>query len=210
MAPGRARVNPRARERGRQFFPHGTCLGLGRGTAVRDALSGQCRLGPQRTQGLVFIFPTRAGTLFCRCVRTQQRRQCAGREHKCGNPERSRTFCCRPRKAFSCNKHTMDRGSIPQPEKRCDRSLLDQDFLRDRQTYPQHKHAYPSAAPATYELANQQCGSAASFPGLPARFHIPDRTSTSGATPTDLLVPPVRFSKAYKNRLSPNPVPVTP
>jgi hypothetical protein len=33
-------------------------------------------------------------------------------------------------------------------------------------------------------------GSAASFPGLPARLHIPDPSSTSATTATDLLVPP--------------------
>jgi hypothetical protein len=52
------------------------------------------------------------------------------------------------------------------------------------------------AAPVAHVLRTLLCdrlflsGPAASFPGLPARFHIPDGTSTSAATATDLLVPP--------------------
>jgi hypothetical protein len=52
------------------------------------------------------------------------------------------------------------------------------------------------AAPVAHVLRTLHCdglflpGSAASFPGLPARLYIPDPSSTSAATPTDLLVPP--------------------
>ena len=61
------------------------------------------------------------------------------------------------------------------------------------------RHFRPAAhhsAPVAHVLRTLHCdrlflpGSAASFPGLPARLHIPDLTSTSAATPTDLLVPP--------------------
>ena len=53
-------------------------------------------------------------------------------------------------------------------------------------------------------------GSAASFSGLPARLHIPDPSSASAATPTDLLVPPRAVQQGLQEPIVGHPVPVTP
>src|SRR6202162_1250716 len=73
-------------------------------------------------------------------------------------------------------------------------------MLARRNFRPAARHSEPVA----HVLWTLHCdrlflpGSAASFPGLPARLHIPDPTSTSTATPTDLLVLPCPFQQGLQ------------
>jgi len=96
-------------------------------------------------------------------------------------PRRHRQNYCPSRHELLLRRHPTARHCRRHPNARARRNF---------------RPAAHHSAPMAHVLRTLHCdrlflpGSAASFPGLPARLYIPDHTSTSAAAPTDLLVPP--------------------